>query len=135
MPYEFKESDWKLFRKKLPQWQERYIGRLIEEYETHLQGEGLASKKFWWLWDHMKEDKKLPGVVVDRVSRSRMVMIMENLLLTDAITSLDDLEGFSEPLVADLVQCAKHFGEKDSGAVRLALEWLKKHPDFQWSDF
>ena len=135
MLYEFQESDWKLFRKKLPQWQERYMGKLVEEYITRLQGEGKPSEKFWWLWDRMKEDEKMPGVVVDRVSRSRMVMLMEGLLITNAITSLDDLEGFSEPLVADLVRYVKVFGKRNSAATRLALEWLKKHSDFKLSDF
>lgn len=27
-----KESDWKLFRKKLPEWQEAYMGKLNQEY-------------------------------------------------------------------------------------------------------
>ena len=27
-----KESDWKLFRKKLPEWQETYMGKLNQEY-------------------------------------------------------------------------------------------------------
>lgn len=26
------EKDWKLFRKKLPEWQEKYIDRLCNEY-------------------------------------------------------------------------------------------------------
>ena len=33
-----------------------------------------------------------------------MVMIMEDLLVIDAITSLEDPVGFFAPLVADLVQ-------------------------------
>ena len=28
----FTEADWKLFRKKLPEWQENYMGELIKEY-------------------------------------------------------------------------------------------------------
>ena len=28
----FNESDWKLFRKKVPEWQEAYMNRLNEEY-------------------------------------------------------------------------------------------------------
>ena len=135
MLYEFQESDWKLFRKKLPLWQERYMGKLVEEYITRLQGEGKPSEKFWWLWDRIREDEKMPGVVVERVSRSRMVMLMEGLLITDAITSLDDLEGFSDPLVAELVRYVKAFGKRNSAAAQLAREWIKKHPDFEWSDF
>ena len=28
------EADWKLFRKRLPEWQERYMEKLIEEYKV-----------------------------------------------------------------------------------------------------
>ena len=31
----FTEADWKLFRKRLPDWQERYMEGLIEEYKVH----------------------------------------------------------------------------------------------------
>ena len=47
--YEFKESDWKMFRKKLPGWQEAYMEKLNREYAALLSGSGPASKKFWAL--------------------------------------------------------------------------------------
>lgn len=31
-----KEKDWKLFRKKLPGWQENYMARMNREYEEIL---------------------------------------------------------------------------------------------------
>ena len=43
------EQDWKLFRKKLPVWQEAYIGKVIEEYKSILQKDLLPSEKFWEL--------------------------------------------------------------------------------------
>ena len=30
------ESDWKLFRRKLPEWQEAYMGKLVEEYKEQV---------------------------------------------------------------------------------------------------
>ena len=30
--YDVKESDWKLLRKLVPGWQERYMDKLIKEY-------------------------------------------------------------------------------------------------------
>ena len=33
----FTEADWKLFRKRLPIWQERYMEKLIEEYNKKLE--------------------------------------------------------------------------------------------------
>ena len=43
------ENDWKLFRERLPRWQESYMEKLIGEYMEMLGGEGLASEKFWAL--------------------------------------------------------------------------------------
>ena len=42
------KKDWKLYREKLPQWQERYMEGLIQEYIDFLSDEGIqASTKFW----------------------------------------------------------------------------------------
>ena len=43
------ERDWKIFRKKIPDWQERYMERLAKEYITLLQSDRKASIKFWEL--------------------------------------------------------------------------------------
>lgn len=40
------EQDWKLFRDKLPLWQENYIGRLNGEYIAILQKPANASENF-----------------------------------------------------------------------------------------
>ncbi len=42
------KSDWKLFREKLPEWQEKYMEKLVGEYITFLsQDDKAASDKFW----------------------------------------------------------------------------------------
>ena len=51
------ESDWKLFKTRLPIWREAYMSRLIQEYIALLSGEGAASGKFWELDKRMREDK------------------------------------------------------------------------------
>lgn len=43
------EKDWKLFRKMLPTWQERYMENLINDYEAILASDADASDKFWKL--------------------------------------------------------------------------------------
>ena len=68
------ESDWKLFRKRLPGWQESYMEKLVGEYMGMLSGEGLASEKFWALEKHVNEDKRRPGVMVSDVRRTRCTM-------------------------------------------------------------
>ena len=41
-----KEADWRLFRSRLPIWQEAYMERLNCEYIALLSGTGSASEKF-----------------------------------------------------------------------------------------
>lgn len=45
----FSEKDWKLFRRKIVDWQEAYMEKLNREYIELLSGEGNASDKFWAL--------------------------------------------------------------------------------------
>ena len=96
MRAEVKESDWKLFRKKLPDWQESYMEKLNREYAAILAGSGNASDKFWKLEERINSDKKDVGVVA-RMSRSEMKYNILSLLREKAIT-LEDLNDFSEDL-------------------------------------
>ena len=94
--YEFHESDWKLFSKKIIDWQESHMERLNKEYIALLSEDKDASERFWILHDRILEDKKSAGVQAQR-SRSNMdFIIME--LLRDKIITLDDLADFSEDL-------------------------------------
>lgn len=36
------ESDWKLFKKMLPQWQERYMEKLIGQYVEMLNDDSVS---------------------------------------------------------------------------------------------
>jgi len=98
-----KESDWKLFKKLLPEWQERFIGRLLGEYSTMLAGQGLASDKFWRLQKRLQKDVRKVGVCA-KMRRPVMDMNLRSLLLEGAI-SKDDLDGFSEELRQSLTTC------------------------------
>lgn len=97
MAYEFQEKDWKLFRKKVPEWQERYMDKLNHEYMDILNEDGKPSYKFWKLEKRIWEDRKDAGVIIQNMSRSHMVLNLINLFNCGAIT-LDDLDGFSEEL-------------------------------------
>lgn len=100
------ERDWKIFRKKIPDWQERYMERLEAEYIVLLQNEKSASAKFWELEKRIKQDKKSPGVIID-MRRSTAINNIVNLVL-DEVISLDDLEEFSD----DLKEAVKYMVEK-----------------------
>ena len=101
----FSEKDWKLFKEKLPGWQEAYMEKLNKEYVELLTGEGNASDKFWKLDERIHNDKKSYGVIVQcRMSRANRFLILVSLLDEGAIT-FDDLEDFSD----DLKELAKRY--------------------------
>ena len=90
----FSEQDWKLFRSKVPGWQEAYMDRLNREYLELLSGSGNPSDRFWALDKRIRRDRRRVGVVIDM----RRSMFWENIadLIRDGVISLDDLDDFSE---------------------------------------
>ena len=92
-----KESDWKLFRKRVPGWQEAWMDELNREYIALLESDGQPSDKFWELEKSIRRDRQSVGVVIDMRRSMMTVGIMR--LLGDGVISLDDLDGFSEELV------------------------------------
>ena len=90
----FSEKDWKLFRKKLPDWQEAYMERLCKEYIDLLSSDIDASDRFWEFEKRIKADSKKTGVIAI-MSRSQMIFNIANLVKDGAI-SMDDLGEFSD---------------------------------------
>ena len=90
------KSDWQLFSKLLPEWQERYMNRLNQEYKRILDGEGSATNKFWKLEKRIKADRKSSGVLIG-VSKNTMFQTLLQLISEKVITD-EDLNGFSEEL-------------------------------------
>ena len=93
---EVNEKDWKLFRKKAPEWQRRHIEKLNASYIALLSSSLSDEEKFWKLRNRIIEDSKNPCVDLD-MRRSCMHQNLIALLIRDII-SLDDLEGFSDDL-------------------------------------
>lgn len=102
----FSERDWKLFRRKIPDWQEAYMDKLNKEYIEILSGEGNPLDKFWKLEKRIKTDKKNCGVQCE-MKRSNQFYIIMSLLNEGAIT-IDDLNDFSD----DLKDMMKHFASE-----------------------
>ena len=94
--YQTKEQDWKLFRKKLPIWQEAYMDKLNQEYVRLLSREGLASDKFWELEKKIKSDRKNLGVLIE-LNKQNMPFDLIRLIHEGVIT-VDDLDEFSDEL-------------------------------------
>lgn len=92
----YTEQDWKLFKSRIPGWQEAYMNKLTLEYAALLTGDGKASEKFWALEKRIRKDRRSPGVCIDM----RRSMLVQNLtgLLSDGVISLEDLNGFSDEL-------------------------------------
>ena len=101
--YQVKEKDWKLFRKKLPVWQEVYMERLIKDYAELLDGDEAAPEKFWTLDKRVRADRQSLGVRVNEESRSKLQNILTGLIVENVISE-DDLCGFSEELQASTRQ-------------------------------
>ena len=90
------EKDWKLFRHKLPQWQESHMEKLCKEYLEILHKDTQPSERFWELEKRINDDKHHIGVRA-RMSRSNMDNNLLGLLREGVIT-LDDLAEFSDEL-------------------------------------
>ena len=56
--YNVKESDWKIFRKKIIGWQESHMKKLNEEYIKILQRDENPAKNFWNLEKRIWNDEK-----------------------------------------------------------------------------
>lgn len=97
MVHHFPESDWKLFRARLPGWQEKHMESLVRDYAQLLADPSQrASDKFWALEKRIRKDRTHVGVVAE-MRRSMMFTNLLSLLQEGAITQ-EDLEGFSEDL-------------------------------------
>ena len=91
------KKDWKLFREKLPDWQENYMDKLNKQYIELLSNEKeTASDKFWELAKRIKNDRKNHGVIMD-MRKSEAIWNIINLIRLNVITH-DDLEDFSDDL-------------------------------------
>ena len=90
------EADWKLFRKKIPEWQEKYMERLNREYIQLLSDDCAPSEKFWELERRINEDKHRAGVCLN-MTRSSMIRNVVQLIHEGAI-KMSDLDDFSDTL-------------------------------------
>ena len=99
------KADWKLFRERLAEWQEAYMERLAREYIDLLSSKEPASKKFWDLEKRIREDKRMPGVLLElRKSEVGWDLVR---LLGDGVITESDLEGFSGELNDNVIHLAK----------------------------
>lgn len=94
---EISKKDWKLYRERVPEWQEHYMEHLIEEYIRMLNGSGNASDRFWELEKRIRRDKKSPGVQIE-LRKSEAIWDIA-AFVGHGIITMDELNGFSEDLI------------------------------------
>ncbi len=106
--YNVRENDWKLLRKLVPKWQERYMDKLNKEYIQILNKDGNPSSIFWELEKRINKDKQHIGVVID-MRRSKMI---ENILLMlkEKVIFIEELEDFSNELKEEINYYLKMYG-------------------------
>ena len=90
------KKDWKLYREKVPTWQEHYMERLIKKYIDYLSGVELASTKFWEMEKRIRHDKKTPGVCIE-LNKGDMIFDLIRFI-NDGVIEFDDLDEFSDEL-------------------------------------
>ena len=99
---EISKVDWKLFREKVPEWQELYMERLTKKYIELLSSPGNASDHFWELEKRIKNDKKHPGVILE-MNKSEAIWDIA-ILVKKKVINLKDLEGFSQELIDSVTE-------------------------------
>ncbi|MBR0100420.1 MAG: hypothetical protein IJP90_12015 [Treponema sp.] len=96
-----KESDWKLFRVKIVEWQERYIEKVNKKIAKILTDEKISTaERFWKAEKVIYREKKSAGVIIE-MSRSTFKLNLLRLLKEKAIT-LEDLSDFSSELQEEI---------------------------------
>ena len=91
---EISKADWKLYRERLPEWQEHFMEDLVKEYIELLSSPGNATDHFWELEERIKKDKKNPGVLIE-VRKSDALWDIA-MFVGRKIITMEDLEGFSD---------------------------------------
>lgn len=93
---EVSKNDWKLYREKIPGWQEAYMEKLIASYVKYLQSKEPASTKFWELEKKIKRDRKNPGVLIELNKQDMPFDLIR--LIHEGVITVNDLNEFSDEL-------------------------------------
>ena len=96
----YPKSDWELFKKKIPVWQEQYVTQLNKVYIDILSQNKSALENFWELDKCIKNDKKCLGVRINMSSTDMYCDIVT--LLRQGVINFTDLAEFSSKLQDDV---------------------------------
>ena len=95
------EKDWKLFRKRVPEWRERFLKAKNQELiELLSDPESTPTDQFWDAERRIRDLATVLTNCLDGHSRSRMTFFLQ-CMLGERIIDQSDLEEFSESFRAD----------------------------------
>ncbi|MCH8961757.1 MAG: hypothetical protein IH820_10680 [Bacteroidetes bacterium] len=102
-----KESDWKTFRKIVPDLRERYLREKNEEIIHLLSEKGRTpTERFWAAEERLEKEARILIDCLDGHSRSKMKGYMF-LMVRHGMLNDSDLENFSEDLREDIKRSAE----------------------------
>lgn len=90
------ESDWIIFRTRMPLWRERYLEKLLDNYQSILSSPESAEERFMRLLKRIDKDSMCALFNVE-MSRSKCLINITRLL-DGGIIDENDLEGFTPDL-------------------------------------
>lgn len=94
------ESDWKLFRKRVPEWRERFLEERNQRLAALLvDGRKTPTERFWNAEKELKSIARILSDCLDGHSRSKMEMYL-HLMCRHRMISEEDLGEFSDELRA-----------------------------------
>lgn len=102
--YKIEEKDWRLFKKLLPIWKERFFDNLVKDYKKILDKDESSSEKFWKLSKKMNKDKE---IILRNVTKDEMISYTLDLL-KNRVVKESDLDDFSESFKAIVKGWRKH---------------------------
>ena len=103
-----KESDWKTFRKMVPELRERYLAEKNKEIVAIFMAEGRTpTQRFWDARERIESERRILEACLDRHTRSKMRWYV-HLMYGHGMLSDVDLENFTEDLRDDIKR-GSHF--------------------------
>lgn len=101
------ESDWKTFRKRVPEWRERYLRVKNEEIVAILTDRDRSpTEQFWNAKEKMSDEARILVDCLDGHSRSKMFRYLL-LMYRHGLVGDEDLEEFSAGLRQDILAVAR----------------------------
>ena len=93
-----KESDWKRFRKMVPDLRERYLKEKNSDFvKVLVDPKRTPTDQFWDPWGEMEKEKKILRDCLDAHSRSNQFQHMA-LMCRYGMLKREDLNSFSDQL-------------------------------------